>query len=307
MSFQRGTTYFQNNTQTNYFKKSINNNDDESGQTKTYLKNDFNKKTYKKDNRNDTRNDNRNDTRNDNRNNDNRNNDNRNNDNRNENRNNENRVENRNNENRNENRVENKKGIFGELTQTNFKIDKTGETYVQPVGEFIIKEELIGVKMIDEMAEIYDFDIGKDKFIEILKNNEISKNNKKEKKKIELQIIDNYYLYQYVISIKNNVITSYSEIMLNNEWNNGKYYRTMKRTYISQPNDLDGYRDYHLIVRIIRIQIEHQIYEIIIPSASPHDNTKIYQIDKNSFLEMFINSKINVPLNSKFMIRKNIA
>ena len=75
-----------------------------------------------------------------------------------------------------------------------------------------------------------------------------------------------------------------------------------KRTYLPEPNDLDGYLDYHLIVRIIRFQIDQQIFEVVIPRDEDE-----YQVSSQFWLKLMARDCANIlqlPKDTQFIVRR---
>jgi hypothetical protein len=177
-----------------------------------------------------------------------------------------------------------------------------------PVGVHYIDEEILGRETVP--GEIYDFNLGLLSFISELSQRISPSSN------LKLQLIDNYYLYQYIYSIKNGVASNYTDQEIDWSWNRtSKWYkRRIKRTYGDPISDLDSYRDYHAIVRIIRFQVPNkitkvpEIFEIIIP-RSPNNATDLSSLytPPNNLIQLLLNNdieSINLPKGCEFMIRR---
>ncbi|MEX0594908.1 MAG: hypothetical protein WD512_00275, partial [Candidatus Paceibacterota bacterium] len=176
-----------------------------------------------------------------------------------------------------------------------------------PVGVHYIDEEIMGKEIVP--GEIYDFNLNLQSFISELSQRISQSSN------LKLQIIDNYYLYQYIFSIKNGITTNYTDQEIDWSWNRtSKWYkRRIKRTYGDPISDLDSYRDYHAIVRIIRFQVPNkitkvpEIFEIIIPRSSNNlDQSPLYT-PPNNLIQLLLKNdieSINLPKGSEFMIRR---
>lgn len=117
-----------------------------------------------------------------------------------------------------------------------------------------------------------------------------------------MQEIDNYYLYNYVYSIKDGIGAAYQEEELEYRWNvdESTYQRKIRRVYLDDENDLNTYRDYHLIVRVYRFQINQKIYEIVTKDRE-------YVIPKNCWRLLLENnlSSLNLPSDTEFIIRQS--
>lgn len=202
--------------------------------------------------------------------------------------------------------TEKKKGPFAYLRQHIYTPSKT--TKKPTTGTYIIKEEL-EVQEISQ-DEIYNFNLGQDKFLELLRKKHSSSTTP------TMQIIDNYYLYQFVYSVKNKYSVSYQDEIVEGKYLPDKkvYQRTIHRTYLPTPNDFDSYCNYHLIVRIIRFLIDQEIYEIIIPrktSIVPTTGTPVaipYQVSDDFWKQLIDpNQLIKLPKDTNFIIRRSVG
>jgi hypothetical protein len=177
-----------------------------------------------------------------------------------------------------------------------------------PVGVHYIDEEILGRETVP--GEIYDFNLGLQSFISELSQRISPSSN------LKLQLIDNYYLYQYIYSIKNGIASNYTDQEIDWSWNRtSKWYkRRIKRTYGDPISDLDSYRDYHAIVRIIRFQVPNkvtkvpEIFEIIIPRSPNNatDRSSLYT-PPNNLIQLLLKNdieSINLPKGCEFMIRR---
>jgi hypothetical protein len=183
------------------------------------------------------------------------------------------------------------------------------------VEDDVVEKESSGIHFFDEeimaremvVGEIYDFNLGPMAFCD-----ELDKRMKnKLKKNIKLQIIDNYYLYQYIFSIKDGVRSNYIDQEIDWKWNKDTkwYRRRIKRTYGDSISDLDSYRDYHAVIRIIRFQMMGsnrklpEIFEVIIPRS---DGNTPYSPPEN-FIDLLLQCNLkllNFPKGVEFMIRR---
>ena len=165
-------------------------------------------------------------------------------------------------------------------------------------GEYIIDEEIMGIEVCP--GEVYKFDLGIMRWIE-----ELEKRNIKDDQNVKIQIVDNYYLYQFIYSVKDGIPAHYTEEEIEWSWNaeQGVYRRQIKRIYGEGDTDLDSYQDYHLIVRVLRFQIGREIFEIVVPRLK---NSIVYSpptrmigllLDRNFKL-------LDLPNGCQFMIRR---
>jgi len=192
-----------------------------------------------------------------------------------------------------------KEGPYASIHQKYYHSVEDKKTRSQ--GEFIIEEEIFAREV--SPGQIYDFNLGLTEFLERL-------NREKPEKPPKIQILDNYYLYQYIHSIKDGKPISYSEKEMSYRWipERQVYQRKIKRIYddANQVTDLDSYQEYHLIVRIIRFQLNGQIFEIIIPRQNT-DHLP-YQVSKK-FWSLLVDDNLkilNFPPNTNFMIRQSL-
>jgi len=189
-------------------------------------------------------------------------------------------------------------GTFSKIEQPIFepikpesKHNKQNQT--KPGTNLLMKEEVEGNVVVP--GEIYNFNIGLKKFLELLQPY------KDKTPSPKMQIVDNYYLYHYVCSLKNGKISTYSETVKQLHWNGKTFIRETQRTYLEELNDINGYLDYHLITRIIRFQLDQQIFEVIIP----RENNNSYPFQPSSqFLINLFSDDCQLPQNVEFMVRR---
>lgn len=181
-----------------------------------------------------------------------------------------------------------KKGPFANIRQI---IYKPLESKKRSSGEFIIEECLEGIEVVP--GKIYRLSIPVERFIKLMP---------KDISNPRMQEIDNYYLYNYVYSIKDGIGAAYQEEELEYRWNvdESTYQRKIRRVYLDDENDLNTYRDYHLIVRVYRFQINQKIYEIVTKDRE-------YVIPKNCWRLLLENnlSSLNLPSDTEFIIRQS--
>lgn len=197
-----------------------------------------------------------------------------------------------------ENEKEKKKGPYASIPQKYYQPVK--EKKSRSEGEFIIDEEVYAKEI--SPGQIYNFNLGIEDFSKYL--------DQVRDKSPKIQILDNYYLYQYIHSVKDGIPISYSEKELSHQWipDRQVYQRKIKRIYDHQNkiSDLDSYQEYHLIVRIIRFQLHGKIFEIIIP----RQNTDVlpYQVSPK-FWDLLVDKNfkiLNFPSGTNFMIRQSL-
>lgn len=170
-------------------------------------------------------------------------------------------------------------------------------------GEYVIEEEVFGREVSSD--KIYDFNLSAMEFLEHLDQSQSSTT-----RPPKIQTIDQYHLYQFIHSIKNGESVIYTEEELEHRWSSDtrRYYRKIVRTYqnAAQMSDLDSYQDYHLVVRIVRFQLNRRIFELIIPRN--HRNASLYQPADNFFqlLSQHNLKLLNLPNETQFMIRQAI-
>lgn len=212
-------------------------------------------------------------------------------------------------------------GPYAKVEQLVFVGQNEDSSVSKTVGEHVIDEEIMAKEIVP--GEMYSFNLGITGFITELEKRMVVANANKKKQNIKLQVIDNYYLYQHIFSIKDGVRSNYVDQEIDWKWNRITrwYRRSTKRTYgDSAATDLDSYRDYHAVVRIIRFQMSNnpdhklpEIFEVIIPrssGASPTENVNgLYQPPTN-FIDLLLIrdlKTLNLPNNTEFMIRRQVA
>lgn len=212
-------------------------------------------------------------------------------------------------------------GPYAKVEQLIFIGQNEDSSVSKTVGEHVIDEEIMAKEIVP--GEMYSFNLGITGFITELEKRMAIANNNKKKQNIKLQVIDNYYLYQHIFSIKDGVRSNYVDQEIDWKWNRITrwYRRSTKRTYgDSATTDLDSYRDYHAVVRIIRFQMSNnpdhklpEIFEVIIPrssGANPTENANgLYQPPTN-FIDLLLIrdlKTLNLPNNTEFMIRRQVA
>lgn len=190
---------------------------------------------------------------------------------------------------------EGKKGTFASIHQEIYLPTGDDVQFDSKKKNVIMTEEVEGIELSPD--KVYDFNLGHDKFIELIRPYKYLT------KPPKLMIFDNYYRNHHVFSVKNKEITtSYQEDVVKSNWNGRTYERTICRHYLSEPNDLDAHRHYHLIVRIIRYLIDGQIFEIIVPRE---DDESPFEPDHNFWIKLFEDNH-HLPKNSMFMVRRKI-
>ncbi len=174
-------------------------------------------------------------------------------------------------------------------------------------GQYQIIEEIDGYEI--SPGKIYQFDLGLERFLNEFKERIKSR---KTSKQLKFNIIDNYYLYHYVYSIKDGNSTAYLETETDFKWDASKntYTKTTMRSYDNIPKDLDSYKKYHFIVRMIRILIKSEIFEIVIPRGNkdpynPPDDL-ISLLSANEDVKL-LSKKLEFPENTNFIIRRCIS
>jgi hypothetical protein len=187
------------------------------------------------------------------------------------------------------------KGIFGNIKQINYQKCPPSPNPSPNPSPKKFEEQYDAQEVLKE--KIYNYDIGKEKFIHLLHS--LSNN-----KTIRHKTYTNYYFYQYVLSVHNKNKTAFIEKTLQQNYDpeNQTHYKLTEITPVDflKINLQNSFR-FHQMIKIIRFQIKNHCLEVIIPSHSykiPHQN--IYQnLNEIQFPEgtTFIHKKIK-PITS---------
>jgi hypothetical protein len=155
-------------------------------------------------------------------------------------------------------------GIFSNIKKINYQpLDHTD--FTPNTKKF--QEEYTATEVLKD--KIYNYDIGQDKFIQLLQQKTSKPRHK---------TFTNYYYYQYVLSIHNGNKTAFVEKTISQRYDQEKQTH-YKETHISSVdilkiNLLSSFK-FHQMIKIIRFQLKNHCFEIIIPSHSfkiPHQN-----------------------------------
>jgi len=190
------------------------------------------------------------------------------------------------------NQSEEKKGLFSKIPQETFETKPAKK--LNPTTK-LITEEYDAKEVLPRT--IYNYDIGVEKFTKYLKT----------VTKPVFKVYDNYYYYQYVLSINKGKKSGFIEKTISQKWLDSENIHQK----ISQISNIDllhneinlmNRYDFHLIAKIIRYKINrYEILEIIIPEHK-------YKIDMNNFTRKLIThpEELGLPEKTTF-IRKRVT
>lgn len=202
------------------------------------------------------------------------------------------------------------------------KFEKVGAEEMKELGgvEMVVRSRY---KFVEEVVPncIYNLGVSKDKFFEELEKLEKLEKLEAGGRKMNLECSDRYYVYQYVMIVKDKSKYGYLEEVIEEGFDNysGEYLRVIK-CIPCDITDFNSYINYHLVVKVVSFSVEgggggvkkgRWVYEIIIPREY-HDifsykrevGSECVEVDK--FVDGSLMAKkynVDYPEKTRFIIK----